>query len=80
MHARHSTRWRVLEGAGVVQLAAEIEPAQEAENLAQWRALVAANALGYGELRSLVEEKSGPLSAAAGGGEQEDSALLHGLK
>src|SRR5205085_9047966 len=59
------------EGAGVGELAPEVQAAHEAEQLAQ-RSAAVADALGQRESRPLVEEQTGPLAAQAGRGQQED--------
>src|SRR2546423_3556368 len=66
VHAGRLARWGILEGPRVVQLAAEIEPAQEAEDLPKWRAFVAADPLSDRKLRPGVRQNGGLLSAAAG--------------
>ncbi len=55
----------------------EIESAQEAEHFTQGRTLFASDPFRDVELRPVVKQESGTLSAAAGWREQEDLALSH---
>jgi len=65
VNTRCFSRWRILECSRVVELAPEVETAEEAENFAQRRSLVTPHSLRDYEFGAWIEQQGSPFAATA---------------